>query len=158
MRGIMKHTVVPFAVLFLVISLSVGDARLVQLWNYSDLVEKSTLIIIATHEKSADTKDEREFGVSKSVGVDSTFKILSVLKGKIEGEKVIVRHYKYDKSVTAITNGCRFISFPEDDKTTYLIFLKQDEGKNIVPVTGQNDPVDSFKVISNVKEAPISIH
>ena len=149
----MKYRVIPFAVLFLAISLSVGDARLVQLWNYSDLAEKSTLIVIATFEKSSDTEDEREFGGSKAIGIDSTFKVLSVLKGKVENEKVTVRHYKYDKSETVKINGCRFISFPENDETAYLIFLKEDEGKNIVPVTGQNDPVGSFKIISNAKES-----
>ena len=153
----MKYIVIPFAVLFLAISLSIGDARPVKMWDYSELTKESTLIVIATYEKSADTDDKSVLGGSSVVGVDSTFKVLSVLKGKIESDKVIVHHYKYDKSTVGVTNGCRFISFPENDKTTYLIFLKEDEGKNIVPVTGQYDAVDSFKIISNANASAQSI-
>lgn len=154
----MKYAVVPLVLLFIVISLSVGYARPVKIWSYSEITKESTLIVIATFEESSDTEDKHELGGSPVVGVDSTFKVLSVLKGKTDGE-VVVHHYKYDKSVTGVENGCRFAAFPKDDKSTYLLFLKEEnEPEKIVPATGQYDAIDSFKVINNAKGALMSIH
>ena len=146
----MKYIISSFVLLSLIVGgLSVGHARLSKLWTYSELTKESTLVIIATHERSSDNKTKTELAGHPVVGVTSTFTVLSVLKGDFDEKTIDVNHCRYDDDVSGIENGFRFITFSDEDKTTYLIFLKGNAKDGFEPVSGQRDPVDSFREISD---------
>jgi len=153
----MKYKV-SLLVLLLVATIShVVYCRPVRMWTYSDLTDEAGLIIIGTHKKSSDVKTKPDKlrsdppVVGAVVGVRSTFNVLSVVKGKFPNKTLDIYHYRYENVASVPPNGWRFVEFPENDKTTYLMFLKKDEDKRFVAATGQRDPVDSFRAINAVR-------
>ena len=115
----MKYRISLAVVLCLAIGVGVARGRAVQLWSYSDLTEKSDLIIIGTHKKSTDSTTKKKVCGVPIVGIDSTFSVLSVLKGRLPKKTIEVYHYRYDyDNVQGITNGLSLVHFCDDDKNS----------------------------------------
>ena len=72
-----------------------SSARPVAFWSYDKLTEEADVIIIATPTSSRDTREKTTFPGQSSVpavGVETSFEILSVLKGEKNLKKVVFHH------------------------------------------------------------------
>src|SRR5207245_1659205 len=125
--------------LTLLILLSLGlecPARISTAWNYDQLNEKATLIVIATPTKVSATDEQaalpniqtvRPDGKKENVlakGVETTFEILAVLKGERDTKLLKLHHYALSGPKEAsFGGGPGLVSFEPKSKKRYLMFL-----------------------------------
>jgi hypothetical protein len=147
----------------LVLSLVVGgclltplaSARLIESWPYERLLKEADLVVIARATSAADCEDRTTDNRWKApfLGVNTTFRVESVLKGKARGRSIRVLHFKLKDGVR-IVNGPLLVSFrrtslelrtKEGGKLglgvpSYLLFLKVRKDGRYEPVSGRVDP------------------
>jgi hypothetical protein len=145
-----------------------AGARVRESWPSSKLIEKADVIVIARLIASADAKtsDKPPKGFDELIGVDSTFKVLGVIKGKVEKQEFVLFHFRSppdvkndDKRGKLTTEGEKqltevaltqspYIDLPGlvgfdprmDKKIRYLMFLKKRPDGRYECVSGQVDP------------------
>jgi hypothetical protein len=145
-------------------------ARVHEVWPAAKLVERADVVVIARFISSKDAKngDKAPEPFPDLVGVESTFKVLAVIKGKLERKQIVVFHFRYpktagrekgDNSIAGdpdegklhlvsfhqtpdIDGPCllRFESDADDDPPRYLMFLKKRKDGRYECVSGQVDP------------------
>jgi hypothetical protein len=124
-------------------------ARPVDLWSDDRLWKEADLVLIGTVKSSDDVPaDHSNAKPDSRIDVDTTFTVGRVLKGKLAGKQVVVRHHRYfaKEAEIEVIDGPSFVEFNPGKKHEYLMFLKKAEGDAGVyePVSGQYDPWQSF--------------
>ena len=134
-------------------------------WTYQTLGEKALLIVIATptnvqvtgEQAELDPKhmrtelpDGRQIPV-KVYGVETTFEVLTVLKGQADVKTFILHHYDRGNAIDRLrmSGDPRFVYFEVKDKKRYLMFLKQEADGRYAAISGQYDPQDSISELAN---------
>jgi hypothetical protein len=119
------------------------QARQSQGWSYDMLNEHATLIVIATPTTVAVTTERTNLLGDISVkGVETSFEVLTVLKGDNKFMPCILHHFALvdPKDVKAQNAGLKLVSFEPKDRKIYLLFLQQEADGRYVAVSGQTDP------------------
>jgi hypothetical protein len=134
-------------------------ARLIESWPYEKLLRESDLVVIAEAVSTTDSGETTSENIwkAKFVGVITEFKVHSQLKGKLEGTKLQVAHFRLEQGVR-IQNGPLLVSFRMKGftvindkakmgigKPDYLLFLKRRKDGRYEPVSGQIDPLLSVR-------------
>jgi hypothetical protein len=127
-----------------------ADARLMQVATFDTLNDKATLIVIATPTKVVETSelvalpnietvytDGRHEAVMGK-GVETSFKVLTVLKGDRDIKQLVLHHY----ALASAPGGGDplLVSFKPGGKKQFLMFLQKEADGRYVAVTGQTDP------------------
>jgi len=125
-----------------------------QVWTYDMLNDKAALVVIATPTKVVETSELMVFpnittvypnGQQRPVkgkGVETTFKVLTVLKGEPDIKQLILHHYS--PASTPAGGEPMLVSFKAEGKKQYLMFLRKEADGRYVAVSGQTDPQFSF--------------
>ncbi len=154
---------------------SPAPARLIDSWPYDKLLKEADLVVFATAVKTeaADDKPPEHSWAYEFTAQNTTFKVKHALKGKVEGEPIKVRHYKFGelkkgvdpKSLDAILivdgpmlvafrTGAVIVKAKGDEQNTvlptpeYLLFLKRLKDGRYEPLSGPIDPALSVKEVS----------
>ncbi len=136
------------AAAFLILLASTASARAVRPWPYSELLEKSDLVVIATPTGTTDTSEQIDlpgFTGQHVVGVETKFAISAVFKGDQAAKEITLHHYRIADGAPSVPNGPMFIAFqPADNqlliKPAYLLFVVCEADGRYAPVVGQTDP------------------
>jgi hypothetical protein len=134
-----------------------ASARIVQPWPAAKLTEQADLIVIARPTATGDAakSDKPPKGYDDLVGTDTEFKVLAVLKGKLEGEKLALFHFRHPLSKTSSqspeVDGPGLVAFDpkaQDGRSRYLLFLKKRKDGRYECVSGQVDPDSSVAALA----------
>jgi hypothetical protein len=134
-----------------------AQARLVSWLTYREMLAKSDLVVIANPlNRTADTKERSVLpGISQqdqngrqskieSVGVETVFSVLAVLKGNLGIKQLTLHHYREAVSSGAPSmGGPMLVKFDPSDasaRSSYLMFLVREPDGRFAPVGGQTDP------------------
>jgi hypothetical protein len=155
------------ALAVLALSAQAAGACIREVWASSKLLEKADLVVIArlTSTRDSPNSDKPPALFPNLVGVDSTFHVLAVLKGKARKKELVLFHFRYrtekDKrkptgsGVSPRPEMVRLVSLqtPEIDgpglldfgtrrskEARYLLFLKKRRDGRYECVSGQIDP------------------
>jgi hypothetical protein len=154
MKEPVMHRLVLLAVVAALLFAGLADARLIEPWPYKRLLEEADVVVIATALSSKDNGEVTKFKSweTEFLGVETTFTVEVVLKGKLEGDKLTVLHYRL-KGGTCIVNGPLLVSFRTRGimirtkemkaglgRPSYLLFLKKTADGRYEAVSGQVDP------------------
>jgi hypothetical protein len=135
------------------------DARLIEPWPYDRLMKEADLVVIAQPQTVADSGETttKNLWKVKFVGVNTTFTINSILKGKHEGQKLTVLHYRVEVDIedgpglVAFRLGGRSITTKGAhcgwNACEYLLYLKKRKDGRYEPVSGIIDPRESVREI-----------
>jgi hypothetical protein len=140
-------------------------ARLVEKWDYDRLFKQADAVVIC-HAVSDDDHDGRPTDPRMKdeaafQGRVTTFKVVSTLKGKVNGDSIKFIHYRIKDGTTFRGGGPLLVSFqtkePKIDpskvdvntrgKPEYMLFLKSIKDDKYEPVTGHYDAVLSVREI-----------
>jgi hypothetical protein len=148
-------------VVTVVVGLPPALARQVESWPYGRLFKEADVIVIATAERTSDTKDRPKTRQWKLVGQVTVFSVQRTLKGKVEGPTVRVLHFRLPRGKLA-EDGPLLVSFrtksgvvkrvvdgvmevAQVPKGEYLLFLKARKDGRYEPVSGPIDPAFSVR-------------
>jgi hypothetical protein len=126
-------------------------ARVVRIWPYQELLEKSDLVVLAIPAATNDTKEHIDlpgFVGQQVIGVETRFTVSAVLKGDKALKDFVFHHYRTPDgtNISNVPNGPSFVSFALGDERsplierTYILFLLREADGRYVPVVGQTDP------------------
>jgi hypothetical protein len=147
-----------------------AQARLVSWLSYREMLAKSDLVVIANPlNKTADTKEravlpgifQQDQGGRQSkiesVGVETVFSVLAVLKGNPEIKRFTLHHYREANPSGALSiGGPTLVKFDPSDasvRSSYLMFLVREPDGRFAPVGGQTDP--GMQAICSVPFQPL---
>ena len=121
-------------------------------WSYARLNDNATLIVIGT-PASVTTTTERTnlLGDISAKGIETSFKVLTVLKGDLKTDSFVLHHFALAdlKDIKAINAGMGLISFEPRSYKSYLIFLQRESDGRYLAVSGQSDPIFSVKRLTD---------
>ena len=120
-------------------------ARLVYNWTNDEMTKQADVIVIAAPVVATHDTAERTFfpnvlqGSSRipAVGVETTFKVLKVLKGDMKMETFVFHHLRCSKPEDSL--GLGVVAFDPKKKKGFLLYLKRESGSRYSSVTGQTD-------------------
>jgi hypothetical protein len=124
------------------------SAQLGYLWSHDDLTAKSTVVVLATPIRTAETGVKTELNDLRPafpvIELQTEFKVLSILKGELVGPTFTLRHYRADASRLkgGVIGGAHALSIAEVG-APYLLFLLRDSGGALIPTSGHVYPADS---------------
>ncbi|HEX3624938.1 MAG TPA: hypothetical protein VH280_05855 [Verrucomicrobiae bacterium] len=155
------------AAAFLLGLTGIAAARIVSIWSYQELLEKSTLVVIATPAATNDTKEHIDlpgFNGEHVIGVETRFTISAVLKGNKALRAIVLHHYRTADGVNYahVVNGPSFVYFaaPGENPTsihrTYVLFLLREADGRYAPVVGQTDPGLAVKELEGVYASAVT--
>ncbi len=134
-----------------------ASARGVRVWSDAELMKMSELAVIARPVSSTALNETNLLGYSPFSsfhgfrGVDTTFKVLDVLKGAPRNDRIVVHHYLEDLR----PDDCPgFIQFPDGNTNHYTLYLVKDGPDRYAPATGQIDPEQSVKLLEDKRQFP----
>lgn len=142
-----------------------ASARAVRLWSEDDLQKASDLIVLATPIETKNLDETTTLGWDTAPtgvifrGVDTTIKVLAVLKGNPTSDRIVLHHYRQDGALavtngpfivipSTLPNGPDFISFVLNKTNRLVLNLVKDGPNRYAPVTGQIDPARSFRPLA----------
>ena len=114
------------------------------------------MIVIATPVSVQDTAERTTFpdivqtdtnNVRRpvpAIGVETTFAILSVLKGNTSSNTFVFHHLRELENKPSF-NRPGLVTFDAKDKKRFLLFLKRESDGPYAPLTGQTDPDGGVK-------------
>ena len=131
------------------------DARPVAQWTYEQLTEDAGFVLIATPTETRDREKtvipnmlragaDGKYVPVPAVGIETTFKVLAVLKGDKKLKGFALYHLR-EANPENVPNGPQLISFDLKGQRRYLLFLKREADGRFVPVTGQVDAAVGVK-------------
>jgi hypothetical protein len=132
--------------------------RPITAWTYPKLTEAADLIVIAQSLSTTDAKKTDKPGQGLEgdfVGVDTTFRILCVLKGQYKEKEFTLFHYREstrpEGGPTPDIDGPLLVSFDCKDAKDqeYLLYLKKRRDGRYECVSGDVDPLLSVRRINN---------
>ncbi|MGB1889004.1 MAG: hypothetical protein ACPHOK_05305, partial [Akkermansiaceae bacterium] len=92
---------------------SISSARKVEIWPYEKLLKEADLVVIACAVSKVATDDRWDADVFDSdgfTGVETTFELATVLKGK-SGNSFKVLHFQQRNPSRPFEDGPRLVSF-----------------------------------------------
>jgi len=122
------------------------------------LTDKAALVVVATPTKVEETSELAALpniitvhgdGTEADVmgkGVETSFDVLTVLKGEHGTKTLVLHHFKLAKPEVTM-NGPDLVTFEPKDKKRYLMFLQREADGRYIAVSGQTDPEDAIKEI-----------
>ena len=126
-------------------------ARRMRGWTYQELLDKSDLVVIATPTQTRDTEeradlpniyrvapDGKESGIA-AVGLESTFRIRTILKGDKTSKEFVLHYYRLLKPNSIAIDAPALATF-EPNKMAFLLFLVREPDGRYAPCSGQTDP------------------
>jgi hypothetical protein len=138
------------------------SARIIAKWPYDRLFKEADLVVIASATSSEDCDDKTSDNPWKKefVGLNTSFSVKTVLKGKCDGDKLTVLHFKLKDDVK-IVNGPLLVSFRTKGTEIvlkdglkvglgapeYMLFLKATKDGRFEPVSGRTDPELSVREV-----------
>jgi hypothetical protein len=134
----------------------VAHARLTLGLPYDAQMDKATLVVIATPTAVAETSELVALpnivtvhldGTKEDVmgkGVETSFEVLTVLKGERGTKTFVLHHFKLAKPEVGM-NDPMLVSFKPGEKKRYLMFLQKEADGRYAAVCGQTDPGYSIK-------------
>lgn len=133
-----------------------ADARLGWYPDYDELAKKCNVIVIARDiavRELSETSGLPDFiPPKKVVGVETTFKVVTVLKGEMTGTTFVLHHYRFPTTSAAKdmveVNGTSMVTFL-GNKQRYLMFLNKESDGRYAPASGQTDPYLSIRPLSD---------
>jgi len=136
-----------------------SHARPSQGLDYDTQNDKATLVVIATPTKVAETSELAALpGIGSyydgriedvmGKGVETTFQVLTVLKGERSTKTLVLHHFTLVKPPMA--RGPDLVSFEPKDKKRFLMFLQKEADGRYVAVCGQTDPAYSIREIVGI--------
>jgi hypothetical protein len=131
-----------------------ADARIMKSWSYQEMTEKADAIVIATPVSVTDTAERTTLppnvpGGIPVIGVETTFEILSVLKGDEKTTKVVLHHLRDAEKSALRANGPGLVAFEPKEKKRFLLFLKREPDGRYAPLVGQMDPYQCVRDLGN---------
>src|SRR5438876_1908325 len=135
---------------------TVAFARVHAYWPYDKLTKEADLIVIATPVSVQDTAERTTFpdimqtdtnNVRRpvpAIGVETTFAVLSVLKGNTSTNTFVFHHLRELENKPSF-NRPGLATFDARDKKRFLLFLKRESDGRYAPLTGQTDPDGGVK-------------
>jgi hypothetical protein len=131
-------------------------ARMVRVPGDAELLNKSDLVVIGKpiRVKALDESNllgwdhvlgwDRPGSIQiKFRGIETTFKVSSVLKGTLTNDQIILHHYSDEWG--SPPNGPTLVSFTPNGTNEYLLYLIKDGSHRYAPVAGQLDANLSIK-------------
>ena len=137
-----------------------ASAREMPSWPYEKLTKEADLIVIATPTNVRDTEEEATLpniwligdgGENRpipAIGVETTFDVSSVLKGRND-TKTIVFHHLREAEKLEVLDGPGLVSFDPKEKKSFLLFLKREADGRYSSLSGQTDPDGGVKALEN---------
>jgi hypothetical protein len=134
-----------------------SHARRTQALDYDTQNDKATIVVIATPTKIVETSELAALpniatvhpdGTQEAVmgkGVETSFKVLTVLKGERDIKQLVLHHYALASAPAS--RGPDLVSFKPEDKKRFLMFLQKEADGRYVAVCGQTDPAYSIREI-----------
>ena len=127
---------------------AVAEARAVRVWSQSELMNAADLVVVGqpVAVKMLNETDSLGFYGPFSVfhGVETTFAVSDVIKGKPGTDHIVLHHYR-EEFARSVPNGPGFVSFTPGATNQYLLFLKSDGTNRYAPAAGQVDACLSIK-------------
>src|SRR5262249_2280178 len=109
--------------------------RLIEDWPYDRLFKEADLAVIATADRTEDTSHRlKTDGKADLLGMNTSFKIRTTLKGKVVGDAITVLHYRPPEG-TLFNNGPLLVTIRTEEpfvkggekrarlRPEYLLFL-----------------------------------
>lgn len=135
-----------------------ANARVVRSFSQEELRSGADMIVIATPVSVKEMVERAPLpGIRQGdkpvmgTGIETSFHILTVLKGDTALGNFILHHY----SVTGPQlNGPSLVSFNPVQHKNFLLYLKRASDGRYEAVSGQTDPDMSIKVIKDFHDAP----
>lgn len=146
-------------------------------WTDAQLQNNSDLIVIAmpieTKDIIGDISPVDGLQTLKFQGVKTTFKVISVTKGQIKTNQIVLHHYRdlqdtngiadqnllrfYEKVETKIFSGYEearpggplFVRFIPNGTNEFSLYLKEDGSNQFAPVAGQMFSFNSIRLIGS---------
>jgi hypothetical protein len=135
---------------------ALGIGRPIEIWTYKQLFSQADVVIIANSLGTVDAPKSAKEKRKGLIGVNSTLKILYVIKGKPRGKKLILFHYRRDPNSQIKGNGALLVEFKSKTESKegpdYLLFLKKRPDRRYECVTGQIDANLSVKLLVRADE------
>jgi hypothetical protein len=132
------------AVLLILATALLAQARLMKSWSYQELYDQSDLVVIAKPISTQDTTEKATLpNISPDVhvvGLSTEFDISLVMKGDKSAKKATLHHYRLADPKQLMINGPSLASFDSKQHTRYLLFLHREADGRYSPVSGQTDP------------------
>jgi hypothetical protein len=141
-----------------------SEARLMTVLSYSQVLDESDLVVIATPKsKTTDMKEQAylpnifrqdEKGNQsevKAIGVETIFEVAAVLKGDQAIKLFTLHHYREVQTAAGELNGPLLVFFDPSDTSqlnSYLLFLVREPDGRYAPTGGQTDP--GYKAINRL--------
>ena len=129
-----------------------SHARGVRSWSDAELMATSDLVVVGQPISVTDLAETNSLGFSGSKsfqpkfrGVDTTFKVSDVIKGKPGTDPIVLHHYREEIEWGTPGNGPTFVGFTPGDTNEYRLYLKSDGANGYAPAAGQIDPGLSIK-------------
>jgi hypothetical protein len=152
------------ATAFLLGMTGVVAARVVPLWSYQELLDKSDLAVIAVPTATNDTQEHGGlpgFDAQRVVGVETRFTVSAVLKGDKALRDFVLHHYRPGSDAAIVPNAPTFVSFavsakPTPVPRTYILFLIREADGRYAPVVGQVDPGLGIRELGGVYESAVT--
>jgi hypothetical protein len=138
-------------ILSILLLCTVALARIHEYWPYDRLTKEADLIVIATPVSVHDTSERTTLpnivqtdtnnvrSPIPAIGVETTFAVLSILKGATNTNTFVLHHLREREKKPAI-NPPGLVTFDPKDKKRFLLFLKGEPDGRYAPLTGQTDP------------------
>ena len=128
-------------------------ARLVRIWTYQELVEKSDLVVLASPVATNDTAEHinhPDFVGQPVIGVETRFAVAAVLKGDSALKEFTFHHYRTGTDGVIVPNGPMLVCFDPVERTTFrqrtfILFLHREADGRYASVVGQSDPGGGIK-------------
>jgi hypothetical protein len=145
-----------FPILSILLLGTVACARIHAFWPYDKLTKMADLIVIATPVSVQDAAERTTFpdivqtdtnNVRRpvpAIAVETTFAILSVLKGNTSTNTFVLHHLRKLEN-EPLFNGPGLVTFDPEDKKRFLLFLKRQADGRYAPLTGQTNPYGCVK-------------
>ncbi len=140
-----------FTSVFLALASDCG-ARPVAYWPYEKLTKEADLLVIATPTRTVDTGEKMNLpGVARNnkpiagLGVNTTFKVLAVLKGEQDLKSFVLFHLREAEPEEMAPNAPMLVSFDPKKNKRYLLFLKREADGRFSSLCGQTDPAGAVK-------------
>jgi len=129
-------------------------ARLGWFPDFDELSKKCDVIVIAEPIGVKDLSESSTLPnirpAIKVIGVETTFKVVTVLKGEIKSSEFILHHYRLPlpKEIMKMNSGPGLVSFPFEYEK-YIMFLNKEDDGRYCPGSGQVDPNLSIRPIAD---------
>ncbi|MCI0539080.1 MAG: hypothetical protein L0Z50_28060 [Verrucomicrobiales bacterium] len=123
-------------------------AAIDHIWSFAELRDRATLVVIATPIKVTATGQSTNIGVLRGKEIQTTFRVMTMLKGALSTNAFLLRHFSDEKPKQVyVNNSPRLVSFEPKDKLPYLMFLQREDDGRYAAVSGHWSPQDSILLL-----------